>query len=330
MSKNIIIALVIAVLVWGGFMLYRKHKLEYDQQVRAQKEYDQLMNAARRSPIAGLTSMGRALNEYYKVNNVYPPKLMDLHPDFIPSEQFIQELDWEYERSERDFYLSKRTMVSGKPMIAYVDSQLQPDIDTEATMASKEERKERLRLAAAEAKRKKIMTKRGRLQEERRARKKGEEFEEEEYEDGLASIEEITSEPLSEDFKAYPTPESRQPEPAGQWVMSEEGTNLEYKTDDLQAEILVDDAEDVSESLTRISERFLVWKTMEGVHGFGNVQYPAAERISIAVHGKWRYLNWPSSDEIEADASEVGREEEKGDGAGSKQVDKTEPRADVR
>ncbi len=297
MSKKTIIAFVSAILIWGGFMLYRQYKLDHEHQTRGQKEFERLLDAAKRSPIAGLSHMGRALNEYNKENNVYPPKLMDLYPKFIPSKRFIEELDWEYERMEDDFYLSKMVFLSGKGMVAYVDSELRPEIDSEATAATSEEQRERLRLAAAESKRKKIKSVRGKLDEQRSEREGEEPLEEEEdYADELASLDEITSTPLGEDFQAYPSLTAQEPAVEGRWVLSEDGAGLEFRRGEPDDAAPVDDADDVSASISEISERVLVWKYKDGVHGFGNIQYPEAERVSIAVQGKWRYLNWRASD----------------------------------
>ncbi len=325
MSKKVIIALLAMILIWGGFMLYRQHKLEHEQRARSEREFERLLAAAKRSPLTGLTHMGRALNRYYKVNNEYPPKLMDLYPNFIPSERFLTELDWEYERMERDFYLSKFVVVGGQPMISYVDSELLPDIDSGATMASAEERKERLRLAAAKSKRRRMQTVRGR-REEGKGDGKGETplEEEEDYGDELASLDEITTTPLADDFQAYPSATAPNPSATGQWVLPEGGRGLEFKRGDPDDAPLEDDADDVSDSISKISENVLVWKYKDGVHGFGNIQYPEAGRISIAVQGKWRYLNWPTPD-AKADDDGAGPGEKPSEKEGSTRAGKSRP-----
>ncbi|MCP4693038.1 MAG: hypothetical protein GY859_33660, partial [Desulfobacterales bacterium] len=89
--------------------------------------------------------------------------------------------------------------------------------------------------------------------------------------------------------------------------------------------------ETVPASISAISERVLVWKNEDGVHGFGNIQYPQEESITIPVQGRWRYLNWPATDKEKAEAPKTGPGKEKaeapktGPGKGKAEAPKTGP-----
>ncbi|MCP4688968.1 MAG: hypothetical protein GY859_13020 [Desulfobacterales bacterium] len=93
--------------------------------------------------------------------------------------------------------------------------------------------------------------------------------------------------------------------------MSEKDKTLEVPPDDGVDETPDEDLATVPAALSAISERVLVWKNEDGVHGFGNIQYPQEESITIPVHGRWRYLNWPSTDKEKAEAPKTGPGKEK-------------------
>lgn len=52
----------------------------------------------------------------------------------------------------------------------------------------------------------------------------------------------------------------------------------------------VDETERPSEFADSVSRSYLVWRDAEGHMGYGNVQYPRKERVSIAASGNWVHI----------------------------------------
>ncbi len=107
--------------------------------------------------------------------------------------------------------------------------------------------------------------------------------------------------------------------------MPEDGESLEFRSAESGEDLSDEDLEAVPDSIEKISKRVLVWKDKDGVHGFGNIQYPQKEAITIPVQGKWRYLNWSASDAGEAKASKVDPSVNKSEADDGKQTEKSQP-----
>ena len=116
MDKKYIIAVVIGVALWAGFMAFRHHRKQRDTSTYFEKMNRQVTDAAKAAPRAGLIEVGTALQSYYDAHKAYPPRLMDLVPDYLANKSLIQEIDWQYEPKANDFFLSK-TLILGEKRI---------------------------------------------------------------------------------------------------------------------------------------------------------------------------------------------------------------------
>ena len=121
-KKFIVISFVIAVLLWVGYMVSRHLEQSSEKAETNQKTYEGLIEVAKKSPNAGLINVARILNKYNKENGVFPERLMDLYPEYLPSEPYIREIQWEYERSGDDnFSLKKTITVEGAQRTTFID-----------------------------------------------------------------------------------------------------------------------------------------------------------------------------------------------------------------
>jgi hypothetical protein len=136
MKKKYIIVVSLLIVVWGAFMVYRGHKKEQDTGAYRQKANNQVTEMAKKSPRAGLAQMGTALQRYYANNRAYPSSLIDLYPKYLANKSLIEEIDWYYEPRGDDFYLSKTVGSGDKRMVASIDKGLRPQTETSVMVAT--------------------------------------------------------------------------------------------------------------------------------------------------------------------------------------------------
>lgn len=137
MNKKYLLILVVVVAIAGGLYVHMQKKKETKQALHHAKQYERMLAMARKSPMAGLTQMGAAINKYKAEHQAFPPKLMDLYPQYIPSKEFISDIQWVYKPSSGDFYLSKSMVLGGKTRLASVSSTLMPQIESAIMVAAK-------------------------------------------------------------------------------------------------------------------------------------------------------------------------------------------------
>ena len=137
MNKKYLVILVVVAAIAGGLYAHIQKKKAAKQAAHHAKQYERMLAMAQKSPMAGLTQMGAAINKYKVDHQAYPPKLMVLYPQYIPSKKFISEIKWIYKPSSSDFYLSKSMVLGGKTRLASVSSTLMPQMESATMMAAK-------------------------------------------------------------------------------------------------------------------------------------------------------------------------------------------------
>ncbi|MEJ2639269.1 MAG: hypothetical protein P8010_06810 [Desulfosarcinaceae bacterium] len=137
MNKKYLLVLVIAVAIAGGLYLHIQKKKAADEAVHHAQQYERMLAMAQKSPMAGLTQMGAAINKYKADHQAYPAKLLDLYPQYVPSKEFLTEIQWDYRPSESDFKLSKSMVMGGKSRLASVNSTLMPQMESSVMVATK-------------------------------------------------------------------------------------------------------------------------------------------------------------------------------------------------
>ncbi len=136
MNKKIIIVFVLAIVAATVFLYVRNIKKSENDQVLGQQAFAKLTEISKKIPQAGLTQMGLAVKQYQEKKGKYPEKLADLYPDFIPSKEFINGIEWHYEASGNDFLLTKTITKGQERLVASVNKELIPKMSGEMMVAT--------------------------------------------------------------------------------------------------------------------------------------------------------------------------------------------------
>ena len=106
-------------------------------------------------------------------------------------------------------------------------------------------------------------------------------------------------EPPAQSLPEKPVPEKPEPLP-------EEETPEEEKTyviSPMPEAFTIVDAETCTGFAVEASKRQLVWREKGGIIGFGNVDYPDAERLAICAYGEWVNVKRVRQESDESEAS---------------------------
>ena len=256
MKKKYVIATSIVIALWVGLMVYRHVKGNQETEEYEAKEHSRVTIIARQSPRAGLGQMGRALQRYYEEKRSYPSSLGALYPKYLGNKSFIDDIDWYYEPRGENFFLSKTIVRDNKRMVASIDKGLVARVETGVMVATPTPTTE-----PAEA--------------------KG-------PEGVLPERPEISIRSREEFWEALR-------------LMQEGGAAVSFAKRDklrimstIRPEIIsVVEYDVTSTTEAEFSRRYLVWKDKNGILGFGNVQYPVAERQTVYTMGSWYDVKAP-------------------------------------
>lgn len=271
-KKAIVISFVLAVLIWVGYMVSRHLGQSTERAETNQEIYQGLMDIAKKSPNAGLVHVARILNRYNKDKGVYPESLLGLYPEYLPSEPYIREIQWDYERSgESNFSLKKtitttagtqRTMLIHKDLrIASVGSTTVARVDNETEEGADVVSEEELGVMMASP----------------------------------APISE-SKEVVASDAEGGETGETESGE------VEEEVSNQMITT---APEIVSVVKEGIAPGIDpKLGNAYLVWKDENGRLGFGNVDYPSSYRLSVYSNGMYQNIRHPAPLEQKPELSE--------------------------
>ncbi len=252
-GKNLITVLIFVVVLAVVFFGYQHFKTNKELDVHHKNTYLGLTAAAKVNPRAGMPQMGRAINKYYAENNSYPPNLDALYPKYINDKSFISDVNWNYQPTDDNFQLSNSVVSGGRTLVASTDKGLSVRGGTTITVAMVDANPK-----AAPAAEKPDQTPTPETVEalERLAKDTA---------SGLPPTAEATA-GQSEKVKAQ-----------------EDFGPLETET----RTVVLDETETPSNLVSELSNAYLVWKDDQGRLGFGNVQYPRIEGLSIATPFNW-------------------------------------------
>ena len=287
MEKKYIIILVVVVVAWIGFMVYRHSTKDKDLALHHEDTYNRMVEVAKKSPKAGLAEMGIALKRYYTANQSYPPSLAALYPNYLGSKAFIDEIAWNYEPGRDNFYLSKTIIRGDREMLASIDKDLRPRMVTGVMVAAKAEEPVEEAIAWEDT---------GMLVAAPLA--PPEEAEPARLKDTGAQLDEVRRVAMAE------------PE-----IVSVEAFKIASRDKSLRVSrakpetVSIIDSEIASGIASDVTQRFLVWKDSNGTLGFGNVNYPSADRFAITTFGKWYNVKRqaPENEKPIAFAAEAGK-----------------------
>lgn len=255
MNKKYMIALIVVIVACGAVFLFIRNKKENDTKKHMAREYSRRISAAKKSPSAGLRHLGQALNRYREDNGAYPSNLSELYPEYIAVKDFIDDIDWQYSPSEKDFVLQKSVQGPGnKVLTASIRSDLQPAPGASEMLASRQEPESpqiKPRAKPPNKKTKQPMT--------------------------VAST--TISSPIIK--PAAPAPIIIRHQNADETLDNPDGSGDEaepYPTFQISEKRAF---------IKGLKGRYLIWRTEDGSLGFGNIQYPLTEELIVSDGRKW-------------------------------------------
>jgi hypothetical protein len=305
MNKNYIFAFLVVIIAAGAFFFFRGNKSSEETQKIHSEALIKLTEIAKKSPMSGLKQMGAALQRYYKKNQKYPAQLDELFPDYMPSKQFIEELNWHYEPRGDNFFLTKTITRKNKKVVASIDKSMTPQMGASTAIASvtkparpeeetpdtTEETSPLLALKPIET----IQPIDPLTMEEPKPESMIEHPEivsmvEGEIGHGISSS--ISRKLLVWKDKngvlgfgnvIYPKTRNQTIYKDGNWI------NIKNPETTLAATALPKKQIGSKAIAPNYSKKYLVWKDKKGNIGYGNVQYPAIDSIAyICVNGNWQ------------------------------------------
>jgi len=285
MDKKYIIVFVVIIVTAAGFFIFKNQKNEKELNTHKIRQYNRLIEAAEKNTLAGLGHMGRALNKYRQEKGSYPDNLSALYPDYIPVESFIDDIQWYYEKGDKDFYLRKTIYTEkNKMLIAAIGSDLRPIAESGIMVASSDTPK---RLPA---------------QTESKPIAKIPEA-------SITLASATNSKLITETVRPDPNSTDSKPGDSQRPLKSRKSTLFELEPVSKQK------LSEKEHFVQKVRGNFLVWKNDDGTLGFGNIQYPTSEKMTIYDQGEWVQirLRSPKTQTIKA----IGqRKQEKAGGIG--------------
>jgi hypothetical protein len=267
MNKKYLVILVVVAAIAAGLYVHVQKKKEAKQAVHHAKQYERMLAMAQKSPMAGLTQMGAAINKYKVEHQAFPPKLMDLYPQYIPSKEFISDIQWVYTPSSGDFYLSKSMVMGGKTLLASVSSTLMPQMESAIMVAAK-----------------------GGTNGSRGQGKAAQQVKMQSHEDFVASL--SANQALAKKQEAAYRARYRQ----------KKAPVIPLVTETVSFE----SADEVDiERASVLQGRFYCWKNEDGSYGYSNIQYPERRKVEKFNGGRWMVVQTEFNQRPQSPADET-------------------------
>jgi len=134
-GKNLLTVLIAVVVLSAAFFGYQHFTKSKDLEAHHENSNLGLIEAAKKSPRAGLAQMGRAINKYYAENKSYPTSLDTLYPKYMNSKSFINDINWNYRPTGNNFLLTKNTLLGNRTVVASIDKGLRVRMGASTTVA---------------------------------------------------------------------------------------------------------------------------------------------------------------------------------------------------
>ena len=252
-GKNLLTVLIFVVVLAVGFFGYQHFKTNKELDAHHKNTYLGLTAAAKVNPRAGMPQMGMAINKYYAENKSYPPNLDALYPKYINDKSFISDVNWNYQPTDDNFQLSNSVVSGGRTLVASTDKGLSVRAGTTTTVAMVDANSTPVSTAVKPGQRSSGKA-----------------------DTALAELVKDASSDLS------PLAEVS----VGQIEKAKERKNIALSETETRA-VVIDETETPSGLVSELSNAYLVWKDEQGRLGFGNVQYPQTDMLSIATPYNW-------------------------------------------
>jgi hypothetical protein len=264
MQKKYIICFAVIMILAAAVFMHLRAKEKQDLKSHHQQQYARIIEAAQKSPRAGLSQMGQALNRYYEKNKAYPAKLEDLYPDYIPVEAFIADIEWGYKKQGDNFYLSKSMVMGNQTMVAAIDKSLAPQDTRDMMMAAKSSANRPKKPSSPNSSRKSAPVQ-------------------------LASGGVLPAIQPSADRSGTNLQKDAAKLAASASVRPVENNSPAVKKPRIMGPEVVSvlEAKEKENSLCENKDGYLVWRSADGSIGFGDVQYPQQDQVTIYDSGMW-------------------------------------------
>lgn len=260
MDKKYLIVFAVAIAAAASFFFFKSQKNEKDLKAHKNQQYSRMIQAAGKSSIAGLSHMGRALNKYRKEKGSYPDTLSALYPDYITAKAFIYDIQWHYEPMGDDFYLGKTVHTNKNKLLrAAIGSDLKP---IHESMLASIAKSKPIPASAGTTSVTKMSGERATLASRKNPK--------------LVAKTETPGRSSSS-----PQTIGRKPGFSQKPPMSRKSTFHELEP------VSIEELSEEEHFLHHVRGSVLVWKNNDGTLGFGNVQYPTSEKMTIYDQGEW-------------------------------------------
>jgi hypothetical protein len=284
-----------------GYWHFQKTK---ETQKHYQETYNRMEIIALKTPRGGLTQMAMALRKYHQENKHYPSKLIDLYPKYVISKSFITKINWKYTSGVDNFSLSKTITINNRKATASIDKSLRPTMGSTimlATTAPVKKASVIAPLAPPLQPTPKTLTVES-IPSVEQNRDLQLELEVETYIE-IGSAPPVAS-TLSNRYLVwknkngnlgfgninYPDQKNIAICTSDRWLTL--AKTRRPAASRKQGSEIISNPEQNQTSVMAHNRGLLVWKNKQGVLGFGNVDYPSHDQISlIYANGDWQKIN---------------------------------------
>jgi hypothetical protein len=251
MRKKYIVILAVVMILATAIFMHLRTKEAQDLKAHHEQEFTRIIEAAKKSPHAGLAQMGQALNRYYEKTKSYPPELEALYPDYIPVHAFITDIEWGYRKQGDNFYLSKSLAMGNQIMVAAIDKSLSP-LDTKDSLLATKSNDNLLQKSSPQG----------------------------------SSRNTVAGNSVSGQMKS--ATDSARLASVSSAARIENSSPAVKQTPVAGPEVIaVQEVKEKEKSLCEKEGGYLVWRSKDGSIGFSNVQYPQQDQITIYDSGMW-------------------------------------------
>ena len=130
MPTKYLVILFIIVAIGGGLYFFQKNRKNEAIKTHNIQQLQRMTKVAKKSSVAGLSTMAEAINKYHGKNGHYPKDLLKLYPEFIPEKSFISQVKWTY-RPEKKSYILQKSVGKGQVLAS-----IGPDLKLEIGSAT--------------------------------------------------------------------------------------------------------------------------------------------------------------------------------------------------
>jgi len=311
MEKKYIVIVFIVLTAWISLLAYRHFLTEKETREHYEEAYNRMELIALKTPSGGLAQMAMALNKYRQEKKHYPDSLMDLYPRYVISKSFITRIKWQYRPDDDNFFLSKTITINNRKLSASIDKSLRPSMGSEIMLATAAPAKQApatapLPVLPEPDKQPQSVSVEASLPGQPQEPEVLQEPEVETYiETGPAPP---AASALSNRYLVwkdkngnlgfgninYPDEKGISICNSGKWLALAK-TRISAAGRTQNSEVMTA-LRQKRNSILKYSRRFLVWKNRQGILGFGNIEYPSHEKVSlIYADGDWHKINGGSN-----------------------------------